>query len=73
MKFNCVHVFTLEADSREEFDDRLARYRAKVKPASERLGIGYVHRGMHGNPAAAYPPAIETKQEPKELERLFDG
>lgn len=71
MKFNCVHVFQLEAEDWDDFDEKLARYSAKVHRASEKLDIGYGGGLMTGRPAS---DRYETRQAEPEglLERLFE-
>lgn len=61
----------MEAESREDFDEKIRRYSNLVRKASERLDIGYSHGLVFGQPS--YAPAIAFRQEDDdEPERLFD-
>lgn len=68
MVFNCVHTFTLEAASEQEFDEKIERYKKLVHSASERLEIGYRRGMVTGRPA----PSYERETTDKPLETLFD-
>lgn len=69
MRFNCAHVFTLEAEDPADFEAKLARYSARVRKASEKLDIGYGAGPMFGRPSVDRPQITE----PDPPERLFDG
>lgn len=71
MRFACTHTFVIEADSREQFEQRIADWRTKVNAASRRLDIGFAPGFVLGQaqPELAVP-SPPTTDEP---ETLFDA